>query len=538
MKKTLLSLITVLVSFISANAQETVQFYFGPATWNIEDGRVFKNIEELNAEGVVLTYEYPEEDYVITPLQPVTLDYDLYVDGAEEPIAKTATATRTTTRIVFDDEYLEGHSYKIVTHGVILAQINLGAMPITVDTLVTDDKSYSISFSIEGPQLVKTIDVEATMSLYITDQEWTPTVSAIDTKSICEALEINNIDECNVYGLNGNGSYNTNYGPYGYDGWRDADGEYTNWGGGWDAGHGRNAYPAVYSIKLNETCDTIQYYFYDYWKEYVPEDTTTQTGGGAIITQVKHRAPQTNYQSMIWDWTNEDGSITQYDRKWRCEEGKDYKASFAFVANKKIVIVNATMHFISIEDYIKYVLNTTYDGHIAMSTAMMSAPAISIAQSDETQSVTFSETGEEGTVKISFPGFTFPMPPFPTGAFDVIADVTHNADGSETYEADFSITINGMSIYKGVLYGTKEADATPVIIITLQNATMNTCVFAATAEEAKAALAEALTSIKSTNADTDAAPVATYNVNGIRQANAKGVNIVKFSDGSVKKIMK
>lgn len=536
MKKTLLSLIAVLVSLISANAQETVQFYFGPATWNIEDGRVFKNIEELNAEGVVLTYEYPEEDYLITPLQPVTLDYDLYIDGAEEPIKKIATAARQTTKITFTDEYIEGHSYKIVTHGVILAQINLATF--TADTLVTDDKSYSISFSIEGPQLVKTIDVEATMSLYITDQEWTPTVSAIDTKSICEALEINNIDECNVYGLNGNGSYNTDYGPYGYDGWRDADGEYTNWGGGWDSGHGRNAYPAVYSIKLNETCDTIQYYFYDYWKEYVPEDTTTQTGGGAIITQVKHRAPQTNYQSMIWDWTNEDGSITQYDRKWRCEEGKDYKASFAFVANKKIVIVNATMHFISIDDYIKYVLNTTYDGHIAMSTAMMSAPAISIAQSDETQSVTFCETGEEGTVKISFPGFTFPMPPFPTGAFDVIADVTHNADGSETYEADFSITINGMSIYKGVLYGTKEADATPVIIITLQNATMNTCVFAATAEEAKAALAEALTSIKSTNADTDAAPVATYNVNGIRQANAKGINIVKFSDGSVKKIMK
>lgn len=534
MKKILLSLIAVLVSLASANAQDKVEFYFGPATWNIEDGRVFKDMEELNAEGVVLTYEYPEEDYLITQFQPVTLDYDLYIDGAEEPIKKTATAARQTTKITFTDEYIEGHSYKIVTHGVILVQINLATH--TADTLVTDDKSYSISFSIEGPELVKTIDVEGTMSLYIVDQEWTPTVSGIDTKSICEALDVNSIEECKVYGLNVNGSYNDKFGPQGYDGWRDADGEFTNWGGGYDSGHGRNAYPAVYCIKLNETCDTVKYYFYDYWTEHVPEDSVAP-GGGAIITQVKHRAPETHYQSMVWDWTEEDGTIIQYDRKWRCEEGKDYKASFAYVANKKIVIVNATMHFVSIKDYENYVINTTYDGHIAMSTAMMSAQDVSIAKSDEAQSVTFIETGEEGKVKISFPGFTFPMPPFPTGAFEVLADVTLEGDGSETYEADFSITINGMSIYKGVLYGTKAPGASPVIILTLQNATMNTCVFAATPEEAKAALADALTSISSSNADS-ATPVATYSVNGIRQNNANGINVVKYADGSVKKIMK
>jgi hypothetical protein len=33
------------------------------------------------------------------------------------------------------------------------------------------------------------------------------------------------------------------------------------------------------------------------------------------------------------------------------DEGKDYKASFAVIANKKIVIINATLHFVSQEDY-------------------------------------------------------------------------------------------------------------------------------------------------------------------------------------------
>lgn len=538
MKKTLLSILVALVAMVSANAQDEIKFEFGPATWNIEDGRVYKDIEDLNAEGVVLTYEYNEEDYLITPLQPLTVEYDLYIDDAVEPISKSQSAVRQTAKIIFKDNYLEGHSYKIVTHSATLAQINLGSMPPTVDTLAVDEKSYTISFKIEGPELVKTIDVEGWQSLYITDQEWTPTYSAIDVKDICQALEISDISEALVYGLNGDGSYNNNFGPYGYDGWRDADGEFTNWGGGWDAGHGRNAYPAVYSIKINETCDTISYYFYDYWAEYVPEDTTTTVeGGSVIIGSAKHRAPVTNYQSMIWDWTNEDGTITQYNRRWRCEEGKDYKAGFAFVANKKIVIVNATMHFISIDDYVNRILNTTYDGYVYVNTAMNSALDVSIATGGEAQSVTFSDTDEEGKVKITFSGFTFPMPPFPTGSFDVIADVTYEGDGSETYEGIVSIMVNGMMPYRGILYGTKAPDSTPVIVVTLQNATLNTCVFAANEEEAKAALAEALTSVESVPA-TQTAPVAVYGINGQRQTTAKGISVIKYADGSVKKIIK
>ena len=37
---------------------------------------------------------------------------------------------------------------------------------------------------------------------------------------------------------------------------------------------------------------------------------------------------------------------------YRCNEGEDYKASFAIVANKKMVKINATLHFMSQEDYL------------------------------------------------------------------------------------------------------------------------------------------------------------------------------------------
>jgi hypothetical protein len=159
-------------------------------------------------------------------------------------------------------------------------------------------------------------------------------------------LNIQDISEAKVYGLNLNGSYNDHHADY-YDGWRDADGEYTTWRGGWDTYHGHNAYPAVYSIKITEKADSIHYFFYDYWREYDPNDPD-EIGGGSMGSR---RAPKTSYNSILWEWDNGDGTTTTYRRNYRCDEGKDYKASFIIIANKKAVQINATLHFISQEDY-------------------------------------------------------------------------------------------------------------------------------------------------------------------------------------------
>ena len=71
--------------------------------------------------------------------------------------------------------------------------------------------------------------------------------------------------------------------------------------------------------------------------------------GGTVTT----RAPETSRNSVIWDWTNEDGSVTQYKRNYRVDEGKDYQSRVMYVANGKSVIVRATLHFVSIEEYEK-----------------------------------------------------------------------------------------------------------------------------------------------------------------------------------------
>ncbi len=534
MKKTLLSFFLAFVAVISANAQ--TEFVWGTATWNIQDGRVFDSAEELNADGIILSYSNPN-DYTITPLSPVTVEYDLYIDGAEEPITLGAAAERGTCNVHFTYEYAEGHSYKIITKSAILAQINIATF--SADTLSINNDSYSISFKIMGPELVMTMEVEAYQSLAILNQDYTITSSIVDVKSIYDALGINSIEECQIYGLNGNGSYNTLYGPNGYDGWRDADGEYTNWGGGWDAGHGHNAYPAVYCIKLTENADSVLYYFYDYWSEYNP-DESGEIGGGSVVTNAKRLAPETVYNSMIWDWENEDGTITKYNRRWRCEEGKDYKASFAFIANKKYVVLTATMHFISIEDYEKKMAgeqSKTYHGILAMGTGMSADPFAFIAEGTAEQSITIANGENEGEAIISFEGFTLPMPPMPIPAFEAPVQKTVNADGSINYCGEFRVQ-SGMVGYNAVLSGAQEsASADPVIVVTLQNATTTTAVFATNEEVAKAALKAAPTAIAATK--TTAVPTTIYSINGQRQSSAvKGINIMRLSDGSVKKIMK
>lgn len=347
MKKIYFLLLLIATSFSTANAQT---FEWGTATWNIPDGKEFENIDEFNVDGVVLTYPNPA-NYTLTFLNAIGVSYDLYVDDATEPLKETASA-QSSAAVSFGYPFVEGHKYKIVTTGAALVFANLATYK--TDTLSLNSDSYTLSFEIKGPELVKTIDVDAKMSLAITNQEAEKTVSLIDVNEVLSALGVGSIAEANIYGLKLNGAYVTYewYGPDYFDGWRDADGEYTSYNGGWNRLDGHNAYPAVYCIKINQACDSITYFFYDYWKEYDP-NAGTEIGGGGVITPVKHRAPETSYNSVIWDWVDEgDGTTYQYTRMYRCNEGQDYKASFAIVANKKMVKINATLHFVSQEDYL------------------------------------------------------------------------------------------------------------------------------------------------------------------------------------------
>lgn len=347
MKKIYFLLLLIASTFSTANAQT---FEWGTATWNIPDGKVYENIDEFNVDGVVLTYPNPA-NYTLTFLNAIGVSYDLYVDDATEPLKETASA-QSSAAVSFGYPFVEGHKYKIVTTGAALVFANLATYK--TDTLSLNSDSYTLSFEIKGPELVKTIDVDAKMSLAITNQEAEKTVSLIDVNEVLSALGVGSIAEANIYGLKLNGAYVTYewYGPDYFDGWRDADGEYTSYNGGWNRLDGHNAYPAVYCIKINQACDSITYFFYDYWKEYDP-NAGTEIGGGGVITPVKHRAPETSYNSVIWDWVDEgDGTTYQYTRMYRCNEGQDYKASFAIVANKKMVKINATLHFVSQEDYL------------------------------------------------------------------------------------------------------------------------------------------------------------------------------------------
>ena len=350
MRKFLLSIIITLATAVSAAA---VDWQWGTPTWNIQDGWEFQNFEDYEQSKIILTYPNPS-NYQLNFFQMLAVEYNVYVDGAEEPQVGHGSA-RQSTAIELSYDFLEGHSYRVVTTGTVLAQANLATY--TTDTLYENHDSYTISFSIKGPELVKTINVEGTTSLAITDQEDPLTFSLIDSKSVIDALGVTSIDEATIFGLQVNGAYVPYewYGPDYFDGWRDDDGNYTTWNGGYNKFTGHNAYPAVYSIKLNQTCDTVKYYFYDYWKEYDPDDSGEQ-GGGQIQGakgrfMAKAKAPETHYQNMIWEWDNGDGTTTKYTRYFRCVEGTDYKASFVVKANNKYVQINAVMHFVSIDDY-------------------------------------------------------------------------------------------------------------------------------------------------------------------------------------------
>lgn len=315
-------------------------FTWGTATWNTADNAVYESIEAFEAAGLTLSYPNPS-GFALTFFNVLLVEFDLFVDDAQEPV-KASSSAQGGTDVVISYPFSEGHKYKIVTTRSVLAQANMATY--TTDTLTTNEDSYSISFTINGPALQKTIDVEGWMSLAIVNQDYTKTISTVDVADICATLGISDISEATMHALRPNGSY-CDYMSY-FDWWRDADGDFTPYNAGYNSVFGHNAYPAVYCIKVNETADTVTYYFYDYWTVIDPE-AGDNTGGGTIVT----RAPETVYSSDTVDWENEDGTITQYRRNYRVVEGEDYVSEVMYVANGKSVILRATLHFVSEEEW-------------------------------------------------------------------------------------------------------------------------------------------------------------------------------------------
>lgn len=329
----------------TGQALDASTFVWGKASWNLDNNAVYSSVEDFQNAGLALTYPNPT-GYSLTFLHVIAVSTEIYMDDNKEPVNYTISAQGTATAAVKYD-FAEGHDYRIVVTGATLVKANLATF--VTDTLSTNSSSYTFSFRINGPELQRTIDVDAYMSLSIVDQNATPTISEVNVEEITAALGIGDISEATVHPLNGNGSYNDHMDVF--DWWRDADGEFTMYYSGWNSILGHNAYPAVYCIKLNATADTVSYYFYDYWTEYDPNDPGSVPGTGTGAQAIKQAAPQTSYNSVIWDWTNEDGTTTQYKRNYRVDEGADYEAKTLFVANGKSVLLHATLHFVSQEEY-------------------------------------------------------------------------------------------------------------------------------------------------------------------------------------------
>lgn len=537
MRKLLLTLSALLLT-LGLSAQT---FEWGTATWNIENGKVFGGIDELSAQGVTLTYSNPNA-FFLTPLNIVEVEYNLFIDDTTEAIQSSATAQGDVT-VTFNYPFVEGHKYKIVTTKSKLVTINIATR--TEETVSESNDSYTISFTVQGPELVKTIDVEAYQALTIVDQNAQLTYSLIDTLEVLNVLGANSTGELVIYGLNKNGSYNSYFGENWYDGWRDADGEYTKYNGGWDQIAGHNAYPAVYSIKISNRADSVYYYFYDYWKEY--SDGDTGTVDGSTVNGSRKRAPETSYNSIIWEWDNGDGTTTKYTRSYRVDEGKDYKASFAIIANKKYVQVNATLHFVSQEDYAA--LQSTdkkYEGFVAVGTSMPQQPGVPVAGlSTEAQTVTISAADEEGKANVTFSGFNVAVPPLTIETLTIPVSIREE-NGSIVYSTEepvqVAIPMGAMSLnYTATLKGEQtSADSAPVFVLTLSQATVITVVFDSTAElatEHANAEYQIVAGVESVKAATIVS--SKYNANGMNLGNAtsRGLKIVKLSDGTTRKVV-
>ena len=212
-----------------------------------------------------------------------------------------------------------------------------------------------------------------------------------------------------------------------------------------------------------------------------------------------------------------------------------------------MVRIDATLHFVSQDDYAAYLnaLNGhVYNGYLASGIAMMQAPGAPVQQLEEEQAVTISNPDEEGRANVIFSGFTMPMFASPTGELTIPVTVTKNADGSTTYEASdvvVGIARGQMTMnYVAALTGKQDSDeATPVITLTLTQATVITAVFAETSAKANEVLDNHYTTLTGITAVRSSEPAAaSYGLDGtMLTAPRKGVVIQRQADGTMRKVL-
>ena len=160
---------------------------------------------------------------------------------------------------------------------------------------------------------------------------------------------------------------------------------------------------------------------------------------------------------------------------------------------------------------------------------------------EEEQTVTIGTPNDEGQANITFSGFVMPMFGMPTGELTIPVTVTKNADGSTSYEGSnvvVSIHLGQMVMnYVASISGTQESDeASPVIVLTLSQASVITSVFAETSELANATLNSHYSTLTGiTNVHSNKAMGTSYSLNGIQlTAPSKGISIQRQADGTMR----
>ena len=173
----------------------------------------------------------------------------------------------------------------------------------------------------------------------------------------------------------------------------------------------------------------------------------------------------------------------------------------------------------------------TYEGFVAISAAPAASPSTPMAPATTAaQSVKIAQTAEVGKVNITFSGFQLAPMPFQTGELTLAATATANIDGSISYTSEaqtVSIMMGQMAaMYTATIKGTQaSADATPVLVLQLSQASIFTVVFAETEDAAKKKL-DVVTGIENVKA-ADANAKSIYNMNGQKVTKTqKGMYII------------
>lgn len=188
-------------------------------------------------------------------------------------------------------------------------------------------------------------------------------------------------------------------------------------------------------------------------------------------------------------------TVTYGEDNTAVEVAEAEDGTYTFTMPEDAVTVTATFAEVP-----PVIAGTTYEGFLAEN-GFMQANQTDMGNKTEAQTVTVADP-VDGVTSITFSGInfvgtTFPMPVnIPEFTIEGVK-VTENEDGSVSYsleEFEVAVPSGMMTInYKGTLQGVKaNDDATPVIAIVLSASVKLTAVFAATAEEAEAALAVAV----------------------------------------------